>query len=153
MAQPTVQYFNMGACEDGAPGNEWRTADDFPLPNAVETAYILHAGETVNTGIGHRNSFATGHGELGCSGSQAVRSKGMLSTVGDSRTGVKPKAADLVHATQWRSGALLSNASHNIGQLFWYPKRLASHTCRPKQTSVAWRSRWICSRCKRSASI
>jgi predicted acyl esterase len=105
--QPTVQYFNMGACEDGAPGNEWRTADDFPLPQVVETAYTLHAGETVNTGIGYRNTFATGRGELGYSGSQSVQSKGMLSTVGESRAAVKPKAADLVHATQWRSGAPL----------------------------------------------
>ena len=39
MTQPTVQYFNMGACgEEGAPGNEWRTADDFPLATAVDTA-------------------------------------------------------------------------------------------------------------------
>jgi len=38
MEQPTVQYFNMGACaEEGATGNEWRAADDYPLTTAVET--------------------------------------------------------------------------------------------------------------------
>ena len=104
MTQPTVQYFNMGACEDGAPGNEWRAADDFPLSQAVETEYVFHAGEVLHTGIAQRNSFATGSGELGMSGGEAVRSKGALSTVGESRPGVKPKAADLVHATEWRSG-------------------------------------------------
>ena len=47
MEQPTVQYYNMGACgEENAPGNDWRTADDFPLVAAVETDYTFHAGAT-----------------------------------------------------------------------------------------------------------
>jgi predicted acyl esterase len=102
--EATVQYFNMGACgEIDAPGNEWRTATDFPLAAAVETDYILYAGATENTGIPQRNSFATGKGVLDWSGGQAVRGKGALTTAGDSRPGLKPKAADLVHATEWRS--------------------------------------------------
>lgn len=111
MAQPTVQYFNMGACEEGAPGNEWREADDFPLPQAVQTPYIFHTGETISSIIPQRNSFATGRGELGWSGSEAVRAKGLLSTIHDSRPGVRPKGPDLVHATEWRSGAPIQNCA------------------------------------------
>lgn len=34
-AVPTVQYYVMGDVDDpGAPGNEWRTADDWPIPAA-----------------------------------------------------------------------------------------------------------------------
>lgn len=40
--EPTVRYYTMGAVgEPGAPGNEWRTANDWPIP-ARETAYYLH---------------------------------------------------------------------------------------------------------------
>lgn len=41
---PTVRYYVMGAVgEAGAPGNEWRTADDWPLA-ARSTPYYLHKG-------------------------------------------------------------------------------------------------------------
>lgn len=40
---PTVRYYTMGALgEDGAPGNEWRTADDWPI-SAADTPYYLRA--------------------------------------------------------------------------------------------------------------
>ena len=41
---PTVRYYAMGAVgEEGAPGNDWRTAADWPL-KTVESAYYLQAG-------------------------------------------------------------------------------------------------------------
>ncbi len=41
---PTVRYYVMGALDQRkAPGNEWRTADDWPLPS-VATPYYLHHG-------------------------------------------------------------------------------------------------------------
>lgn len=44
IAPATVQYYVMGAVgEPGAPGNEWRTAPDFPVP-ATPTKYFLVAG-------------------------------------------------------------------------------------------------------------
>ena len=44
IAPATVQYYVMGAVgESGAPGNEWRTATDFPVP-ATPTKYYLVAG-------------------------------------------------------------------------------------------------------------
>jgi putative CocE/NonD family hydrolase len=42
--EPTVRYYVMGAvgeAETNAPGNEWRTAADWPVP-ARQTAYYLH---------------------------------------------------------------------------------------------------------------
>ncbi|NUS58335.1 MAG: CocE/NonD family hydrolase [Streptomycetaceae bacterium] len=39
---PRVIYYLMGA-------NEWRTADDWPLPEAVDTPFYLGAGGTLNT--------------------------------------------------------------------------------------------------------
>ncbi len=40
---PTVRYYVMGAVgESGAPGNEWREADAWPVP-ATETAFYLDA--------------------------------------------------------------------------------------------------------------
>ena len=40
----------MGACgEAGAPGNEWRAAADFPLPEAVATSYFLTLGGGLST--------------------------------------------------------------------------------------------------------
>src|SRR5260221_14676307 len=42
---PTVRYDVMGPVGDPqAPGNEWRTADDWPVP-AQDTAYYLHSGD------------------------------------------------------------------------------------------------------------
>jgi hypothetical protein len=45
---PAVQYYTMGAVgEDNAPGNVWRSADDWPVP-CGETAYYLHADGTLS---------------------------------------------------------------------------------------------------------
>ena len=47
-----VRYYVMGAVgagEKGAPGNEWRTAADWPVP-ARETAYYLHGTESGTAG-------------------------------------------------------------------------------------------------------
>ncbi len=42
--QPVVHYYVMGACgEEGAPGNDWRTASAWPPP-AKETPLYLRAG-------------------------------------------------------------------------------------------------------------
>lgn len=42
--EPTVRYYVMGAVgESGAPGNEWRTAADWPLP--IEPAESLYFGD------------------------------------------------------------------------------------------------------------
>jgi len=46
---PAVTYYVMGAVgEDSAPGNVWRTADDWPVPSR-ETSYFLHAGGGLTT--------------------------------------------------------------------------------------------------------
>ncbi|MDZ7344510.1 MAG: CocE/NonD family hydrolase, partial [candidate division KSB1 bacterium] len=42
MSEPPVKYYVMGAIEDGAPGNEWRTASDWPPPSQP-TPFYLHA--------------------------------------------------------------------------------------------------------------
>lgn len=45
-----VRYYVMGATgEAGAPGNEWRTAADWPVP-AKDTPYYLHAAQTGTAG-------------------------------------------------------------------------------------------------------
>lgn len=58
--EPVVRYYVMGAVgETGAPGNEWRTAGDWPVP-ATETAYYLHAGGKLDlTEPDERNSATT----------------------------------------------------------------------------------------------
>lgn len=39
--QPRVQYYVMGACgEKGAPGNEWRSADSWPIPAKMQRWYL-----------------------------------------------------------------------------------------------------------------
>lgn len=47
MSEPAVKYYVMGAIADSTsepvPGNEWRTADDWPPP-AQATAFYFHAG-------------------------------------------------------------------------------------------------------------
>lgn len=44
MKDPTVRYYTMGAVgEKGAPGNEWRAADDWPV-KATAAPYYLRAG-------------------------------------------------------------------------------------------------------------
>jgi predicted acyl esterase len=51
--EPAVHYYTMGACgEDGAPGNEWRTADDWPPFPTVETPYYLGADGALSTDAG-----------------------------------------------------------------------------------------------------
>jgi predicted acyl esterase len=43
---PHVYYFALGAVgEAGAPGNEWRTADDWPVPSAPTPAYFHASGD------------------------------------------------------------------------------------------------------------
>jgi len=43
---PAVQYYTMGACgEEGAPGNEWRSADDWPVPSTEIPYYLRASGE------------------------------------------------------------------------------------------------------------
>ena len=47
--EPNVRYYVMGAIgEPDAPGNEWRTAGDWPIP-ASKTAYFLHEGGGLKT--------------------------------------------------------------------------------------------------------
>ena len=47
MDGPHVRYYVMGDVDDpDAPGNEWRAADDWPVP-ANPTAYYLHADGTL----------------------------------------------------------------------------------------------------------
>lgn len=47
--EPTVRYYVMGAVgETGAPGNEWRTAPDWPIP-ARPTPYYMHADKSLAT--------------------------------------------------------------------------------------------------------
>lgn len=42
MKDPVVKYYVMGATgEDNAPGNVWRTTDDWPVPHTT-TSYYLH---------------------------------------------------------------------------------------------------------------
>jgi hypothetical protein len=46
---PVVRYYAMGAVgEQNAPGNQWRTAEDWPL-EARETTYYLHGGGGLST--------------------------------------------------------------------------------------------------------
>jgi predicted acyl esterase len=54
--EPTIRYYAMGAVgEPDAPGNEWRTAEDWPIHNEP-TAYYLHGGgklsPTPSTAVG-----------------------------------------------------------------------------------------------------
>jgi predicted acyl esterase len=45
---PTVRYFVMGAVDEaGAPGNEWRTAQDWPVP-ATATPYYLRSASKLS---------------------------------------------------------------------------------------------------------
>lgn len=46
---PRVHYYVMGADTDGAPGNEWRTADTWPPYATDSTAYHLQADGTLST--------------------------------------------------------------------------------------------------------
>src|SRR5207244_3929379 len=45
--ESAVRYYVMGATgEPGAPGNEWRSAADWPVPARV-ASYYLHGGGTL----------------------------------------------------------------------------------------------------------
>jgi uncharacterized protein len=49
MQDPTVRYYVMGAVgEKNAPGNVWRTADDWPV-KSTPTNYYFHAGGKLST--------------------------------------------------------------------------------------------------------
>jgi putative CocE/NonD family hydrolase len=42
---PAVRYYTMGACgELGAPGHEWREAEDWPVPSKPTPYYLLDGG-------------------------------------------------------------------------------------------------------------
>jgi predicted acyl esterase len=46
---PTVSYYVMGDVEDtSAPGNEWRYADDWPIP-ATDSSWYLHSNGALST--------------------------------------------------------------------------------------------------------
>jgi putative CocE/NonD family hydrolase len=47
-ALPKVQYYVMGADTEGAPGNEWRSADAWPPFTAEPVPYYLHADGTLS---------------------------------------------------------------------------------------------------------
>lgn len=48
-SEPPVRYYVMGAIEAGAPGNEWRTANDWP-PAAQPTPFYFHENGDLTTG-------------------------------------------------------------------------------------------------------
>jgi putative CocE/NonD family hydrolase len=49
MDQPPVCYYVLGDVDDlGGPGNEWRFADDWPVP-ATEVPFYFHEGGVLNT--------------------------------------------------------------------------------------------------------
>jgi putative CocE/NonD family hydrolase len=57
--EPTVRYYVMGAVdESGAPGNEWRTAKDWPVP-ARTTSYYLGEGGKLSTAAPTAESSTT----------------------------------------------------------------------------------------------
>lgn len=50
MTEPAVHYYTLGDVFDPkAPGNEWRTANDWPPFPTVDTAYFLHGDRTLST--------------------------------------------------------------------------------------------------------
>ncbi len=48
MNEPAVQYYVMGAIETGAPGNEWRTANDWPVLSQA-TSFYFHSDGNLTT--------------------------------------------------------------------------------------------------------
>lgn len=48
MSEPPVRYYVMGAIEAGAPGNEWRNANDWP-PSAQSTPFYFHENGDLTT--------------------------------------------------------------------------------------------------------
>ncbi len=52
MNQPPVRYYTMGDVDDAdAPGNEWRTSDDWPPGNCEKTSYYLHDDGTLRQAV------------------------------------------------------------------------------------------------------
>ena len=50
MNEPAVNYYTLGDVFDPkAPGNEWRTANDWPPFPTVDTAYFLHGDKSLST--------------------------------------------------------------------------------------------------------
>ena len=50
--EPAVRYYVMGAVDEpGAPGNEWRTADDWPIPVKETSYYFTPANELGQGGL------------------------------------------------------------------------------------------------------
>ena len=50
MDEAAVNYYTLGDVYDpAAPGNEWRTADDWPPFPTVNTAYFLHGDKSLST--------------------------------------------------------------------------------------------------------
>lgn len=50
MREPAVNYYTIGDVLDPhSPGNEWRTANDWPPFPTVETPYFLHEDKTLST--------------------------------------------------------------------------------------------------------
>jgi hypothetical protein len=45
MSEPPVKYYVMGSDESGAPGNEWRTASDWPPPSQAAPLYFYANGD------------------------------------------------------------------------------------------------------------
>ena len=59
MKDPAVMYYAMGAAgEKDAPGNEWRTATDWPI-KADATPYYLHTGGTLTTKVPTEETSST----------------------------------------------------------------------------------------------
>lgn len=58
--EPAVRYYVMGAVgEEGAPGNVWRSVDDWPVA-ALSTPYFLHAGGKLRRESPREDSSSTG---------------------------------------------------------------------------------------------
>ena len=56
---PVVRYYVMGAIgEEGAPGNEWLTAPDWPLKTSA-TAFYLHSGGNLSTTVPQQTEGAS----------------------------------------------------------------------------------------------
>ena len=61
MQEPVVNYYTLGdVTNPDAPGNEWRTANDWPPFPTVETAYFLHGDSSLSTApaTGPENSLS-----------------------------------------------------------------------------------------------
>jgi hypothetical protein len=55
---PRVAYYMMGdLATPGAPGNEWRYADDWPVP-ATNASFYLHSDETLSTAPPGKDGFS-----------------------------------------------------------------------------------------------